>query len=516
MSNQESENKRIAKNTAVLYVKLILSVIIGLYTSRVILQALGASDYGLYTIVGGIVSMMNFLGITMMSVTYRYIVVEFGKGEEGDPRKVFNTSLVIHIALVLLLLIVGETFGVYYIINIVNIDSSKISDALFVLHLSLAATSFVILSVPFNGLIVAREKFVFTSVVEIGRTLLKLVMVIALAYYCGNRLRMFAIIMAIFNIILPVSMYIYCFIKDREIVRWQFNKKRSDYSGILGYAFWIMIGAVASMGQNQGSNMIINLFFNTVVNAAFGIGFQINNYVMMFVQSLNQAAIPQIMKSQSSHNTERSLSLIYGIAKIAFFIMLIPVVPLILNMDFVLKAWLKDVPQYTDVFAILLLLGGLIKCLGAGIDTSIQTTGKIKAFQIFYSIAYLLVLPVSYLLFYLDFPAYIIIVCTIFATISVLVFQTVYLSYITEFSIVYYIQHTIYPCLLVCICSLPLFLLKYFAENTILWFIISSLISVMWIITMIYVLGCTSEEKIIIKNSIRRIVKLSNYGKSKK
>ena len=115
MSNQTSDNKRIAKNTAVLYVKLILSVIIGLYTSRVILQALGASDYGLYTIVGGIVSMMNFLGVTMMSVTYRYIVVEFGKGEKGDPRKVFNTSLVIHIALVLLLLIVGETFGVYYI-----------------------------------------------------------------------------------------------------------------------------------------------------------------------------------------------------------------------------------------------------------------------------------------------------------------------------------------------------------------------------------------------------------------
>lgn len=508
MSNQTSDNnKRIAKNTAVLYVKLILSVIIGLYTSRVILQALGASDYGLYTIVGGIVSMMNFLGITMMSVTYRYIVVEFGKGEEGDPRKVFNTSLVIHIVLVLLLLIVGETFGVYYIRNIANIDTSKISDALFVLHLSLAATSFVILSVPFNGLIVAREKFVFTSVVEIGRTLLKLGMVIALAYYCGNRLRMFAIIMAIFNIILPVSMYIYCFIKDREIVKWQFNKKRSDYSGILGYAFWIMIGAVASMGQNQGSNMIINLFFNTVVNAAFGIGFQINNYVMMFVQSLNQAAIPQIMKSQSSHNTERSLSLIYGIAKIAFFIMLMPVVPLILNMDFVLKAWLKNVPQYTNCFATLLLVGGLIKCLGAGVDTSIQTTGKIKAFQIFYSIAYLSVLPVSYLLFYLDFPAYTIIVCTISATISVLVFQTVYLSYITEFSIVYYIRHTIYPCLLVCICSLPLFLLKLFITETVASFLMSSVISLVWILCLIYMIGCTNEERYIVKQSINRIFK---------
>lgn len=507
MSQISDNNKRIAKNTAVLYVKLILSVIIGLYTSRVILQALGASDYGLYTIVGGVVSMMNFLGVTMMSVTYRYIVVEFGKGDEGDPRKVFNTSLVIHIALVLLLLMVGETFGVYYVTHVANIAPTKIDDALYVLHLSLAATSFVILSVPFNGLIVAREKFVFTAVVEIGRTLLKLGMVVALAYYCGNRLRMFAIIMAIFNIILPVSMYIYCFIKDRGIVRWQFNKKRSDYSGILGYAFWIMIGAVASMGQNQGSNMIINLFFNTVVNAAFGIGFQINNYVMMFVQSLNQAAIPQIMKSQSSHNTERSLSLIYGIAKIAFFIMLIPVVPLILNMDFVLKAWLKDVPQYTNVFATLLLVGGLIRCLGAGLDSSIQATGKIRPFQIFYSVAYLMVLPAAYVLFVVGFPVYTIIICTILASVAVLVFQVRYLSRITEFEPMYYLRHTVFPCLAVVACSLPLFLLKLFATGTVVSFLMSSVVSLVGILCLIYMVGCTSEERNIVKRRIKRFLK---------
>lgn len=505
--SQTSDNKRIVKNTAVLYVKLILSVVIGLYTSRVILHALGASDYGLYTIVGGIVSMMNFLGVTMMSVTYRYIVVEFGKGKDGDSRKVFNTSLVIHIALVLLLLLIGETFGVYYITHVANIDSFKVSDALFVLHLSLAATSFVILSVPFNGLIVAREKFVFTAVVEIGRTLLKLGLVIALAYYCGNRLRMFAVIMALFTIILPISMYVYCFMKDRDIIKWKFNRKRSDYREILSYAFWIMIGAVASIGQNQGSNMIINLFFNTIVNAAFGIGFQINNYVMMFVQSLNQATIPQIMKSQSSQNKERSLNLIYGIGKIAFFIMLIPVVPLILNMDYVLKIWLKDVPPYTDIFASLLLFGGLIKCLGAGIDTSIQTTGKIRPFQIFYSIAYLLVLPISYFLFTLGFPVYTILVCTILASIGVLIFQAKYLSRITEFNISHYLKYTILRCLVVGGCSLPLFCLKIITKENVLWFFTSSIFSIVWIICMIFMLGLTTEERRVITKNICRIFK---------
>ena len=144
-----------------------------------------------------------------------------------------------------------------------------------------------------------------------------------------------------------------------------------------------MFGALACMGQNQGSNMIINYFFNTVINAAFAIGFQINSYVMMFVQSLNQAAVPQIMKGQSSGDTERSLSLVYTISKCSFFIMLIPVVPLSINIDYILSIWLKDVPPFTNIFAILLMVCGLIRCLGAGFDSSIQATGKIKHFKFF-------------------------------------------------------------------------------------------------------------------------------------
>ena len=378
-----SDNKRIALNTAVLYVKLILSVFIGLYTSRVVLQALGASDYGLYTVVGGIVTMMNFLGTTMVSVSYRYIVVEFGKKEHGDPNKVFNTVMVIHIVLMFLLLFVGELFGTYYINNIAKFDPAKIDDAIFVLHMSLIATSLNIISIPYNGLIIAREKFVYTAIVEIGRSLLKLVLVIFLFHYLGNKLRLYSVIAAFYSAILPISLFVYSFIKEKSTIKWHINKKLSDYKEICKYAFWIMFGALACMGQNQGSNMIINYFFNTVINAAFAIGFQINSYVMMFVQSLNQAAVPQIMKGQSSGDTERSLSLVYTISKCSFFIMLIPVVPLSINIDYILSIWLKDVPPFTNIFAILLMVCGLIRCLGAGFDSSIQATGKIKHFKFF-------------------------------------------------------------------------------------------------------------------------------------
>ena len=498
-------NKLIAKNTLVLYLKLILSVIIGLYTSRVVLLSLGASDYGLYTVVGGIVSMMNFLGITMVSVSYRYIIVEFGKGEIGNPNKVFNTVLVIHIMLMLLLVVFGEIIGQYYILNIAKFDPAKLDDAVFVLHMSLLSTAFSVISIPYNGLIIAREKFIFTAFVEIGRSILKLVFVIFLLYFLGNKLRLYSIITVVCSAILPISLFIYTFIKDKEIIKWKLNKNKEEYKDIFRYAVWIMIGALAAIGQNQGSNMVINYFFNTVVNAAFGIGFQINTYVMMFVQSLNQAAVPQIMKCQSSNNEERSMSLVYSITKVAFFIMLLPAIPLIINMNYVLKIWLKDVPPYTEVFAILLLIGGLVRCMGTGFDSSIQATGKIKPFQFFYSIAYLSVLPIAFVLFKFGFPVYTILICSIIATILVLMFKVHYLSKITIFSIHHYIGNTVFRCLLVTLSTIPLFIFKIYSNGSFTCFVTSSIVSLVWIFIAIFALGCTSSERMMLTNAIKNL-----------
>ena len=189
-----NDNKRIIINTAILYIKLVFSVLIGLYTSRIILLALGASDYGLYAVVGGIVSLMNFFGTTMTSTSYRFLAIEIGKGAIGDPNKIYNTVFIIHISLALLLIVIGETIGCWYINNLLNIDSDKIPDALFVLHWSLIACAFSVIAVPSNGLLIAKENFLFSAIFEIGRAILKLIMVILLAYYMGNRLKMFAII----------------------------------------------------------------------------------------------------------------------------------------------------------------------------------------------------------------------------------------------------------------------------------------------------------------------------------
>lgn len=503
---QVSDNKRIVFNSVVLYIKLILSTIIGLYTSRAILMALGASDYGLYNLVGGVVTMMNFMGTTMISVTNRFIIVEIGKGEGGNCRKVFNTSLIIHIFLAFLIVILGNTAGIYYIENIANIPHEKIDDAIYVLHLSVLACVFNTLYIPYNGLILAREKFVFTSFVEIGRNLLKLIFVLYLSVYLGNKLRLFANIMALYSLMLPLSMFIYCQIKDSEVVKWQFNRCWNDYKKIFSFAFWIMIGAVAYIGQAQGANIIINFFYGTILNAAYGIANQVNNYVMLFVRSFNQAALPQIMKTQGN-DKERSVKLVYLTTKYSFLILLLPMIPLILNMDFVLELWLKNVPAYTNIFVITLLVTSLIRSLGSGFDATIQASGKVRLNQIVYSTLFLGVLPLAFFLYKLGCHENTINILILITSIVVLIFQTIYLSKISDLTIKGYFTKTIKPCLLVFgISVLPLLIIKYNLPPTRLFFVIQVIISLIWTITTVFLIGMGKTEKQAILKRIHKNV----------
>ena len=310
-----NDNKKIALNTLILYAKLIIMIVISFMVSRYVLKALGASDFGLYNVVGGVVSMMNLLATSMIATSYRFVAVELGKGEKGNVNKVYNTILAIHVALAGLLVLIGETVGIYYIHNYLNVATEKIPDAVFVLRLSIWATVFTVISVPADGLIVAKEKFVYTAILKIATTLLTLLLVIYLNYYGGNRLRVYAVIMAIIHLLTPIGYQIYCWIKMPECVRFNINRNKKDYKEVLSFTGWMFIGAVACIGRIQGAAMIINLFFGTVLNAAFGFASQVSQATGMFTSTLRQAAIPQIMKSQSAGNQNRSISLVYEIGR---------------------------------------------------------------------------------------------------------------------------------------------------------------------------------------------------------
>jgi len=396
----------------------------------------------------------------------------------------------------------AETAGVWYVNNYLNVAVEKIPDAIFVLHFSVLATVFTLVGVPFQGLIIARERFLIRASVEIFNSLLKLIFILLLVLYMGNKLRAYAFIMAILIIIPVVFYYAYCWIKEREIVQWRMNRNRADYIDMFSFTGWILIGTIAYIGVRQGAAVIINLFFGTVLNAAFGIATQINNYTMMFVQNLNQAAVPQIMKSQSSGDTGRSLMLVYSISKYAFFIMLLPAIPIILSIDDILLLWLKNVPEFTKQFSVLMIINGLISVTASGFDAVIQATGKIRKIQIWYSIITLSALPIAYFLFKIGYPPYSIVIANLSAQIVLIIVASKILTGMSDFKIPDYISKTIIPALLVCIVIVPLFLLRHFFGHGLIDVILFSMVAIILILFSIYLLGLSKHEKHIIATSL--------------
>ena len=503
MSN---DNILIFKNSGILFFRLIVTTLIGLFSARFIILGLGASDFGLYSVVGGLVGMMAFLNTVMTSTTYRYIAFEMGKGNNESINNVFNISLVIHLCLALLVLLFTETIGVFYVNNYLKIDAGKLTDALFVLRFSTYATFFTIIGIPYQGLVTAQEKFAVQATIEIIRGLLVFFVALAIIYYMGNRLRLYALLIAIVNIVPALLFFAYCTRKYSEIVKWNFQRDKSKYKEMIGFSGWIMIGAAASVGQTSGAALIINAFFGTVLNAAFGIANQANNIVLMFSRNLSQAAIPQITKSFSSGNSDRTISLAAYISKYTIFLMLVPAVPILLETDYLLTLWLGNLPPYTVIFCQLMIINALIGGLGGGLPAVIQATGKIKYFQIVLSTTSLLSLPVACFLFKAGYPPSSILIAFITtAGINVVVWQ-ILLKKIINFDVRFFLKTAYLKILYVAILIMPLFFIRDFFPAGLARFIFFSLFAVCWLSTAIYCVGIESKEKEMLGQILKKLI----------
>ena len=491
-----SSNKRLAFNTAILYGKLIISTIISFVVSRLVLKALGASDYGLYNVVGGIVALLNTLGVTMIATSYRFIAIEIGKGDNGNSNKIFNTVFVIHIIFAVFLLIIGETAGVFYIKHYLNVEASRIPDALFVLHLSLLTSAFSVLSIPANGLLIAREKFLFTALVEIIGAIIKLGFVLLIIYMDGNKLRYYACFLSVIQLLTPITYQLYCWITDRNIVKWAFNNVTQDYKAVVKFASGIILGAVASMARVQGSAIIINIFFGTVLNAAFALATQVWTASDQLTNSLRQAAVPQIMKSHASGDERHSLELVYLISRYSFLLMLLPAVPFIVGIDGVLKIWLGTVPEYTDSFIVFLMLSGLINSLCAGFDAKIQATGKIWKNQIGYSIINLLLLPIMFLMYKVGMPPYSNAVAMVMISFIIVVFQAYIMKELTDFNIKRYFSDNVISCARTALISfIPLLIFRFLLKEQVAESIWIAFVSSIWTTIVVFFVGIKKGER---------------------
>jgi O-antigen/teichoic acid export membrane protein len=507
-----SENKKIAKNSLILYTRLIISSIIGLYTSRIILLELGVDDFGLYTIVGGIVSLLSLLNTSMISTSNRYLAIEIGKKSGSEINKIFNTLLVIHALFGIVLLIFVEVIGVFYVQNFLNVGASKISDALFVLHLSTFSAVLGTMIIPFQGLITAYEKFSVRAIFEVIQSILNLGMVLLLVFHTGDKLKFYAVYVLVIQVIIASFYFIYCKIKYVEDIKWNLNKKISDYKELSRFFGWQMVYVAGATGTQQGGAMLINFFFGNGLNAAFGVAARVNEFVFSFVKNLNQAALPQITKSYSGGDQGRSLNLVYTLSKLTYFIMLIPTVPILISIDTILLLWLTVVPPFTAAFVILRIIHALISCLESGFDATIDATGQIRKTKLIFSFLFLSTLPVIYLLYDLGAPSYILIVIYIVVEIFFIFIQTRILSNLTGFQLSIYFKKTLLPASFVTMLILPIFFLRAFFDDSLLSIIIMSAFSIIYTIIIIFFVGLEKCERKILSENLLSLPLIKNFG----
>ena len=507
MAQSYTSQKRIAINTIVLYCNLIVTSIISFVSSRLVLDALGADDYGLYNVVGGIVTMINILGVAMVSTSYRYLAVELGKGCQGNPNLIFNSILIIHIFLAILLVLIGETLGVYYVNNLLNVHPDKISDALFVLHLSLLTTAIAVVTVPVNGLLIAKENFILTSGADIAVALLKLCLFFSLSYIHDDKLRIYAIFVACLHIVSPFIYQCYCFYYEHDIVKWNFNADKKIYKEILGFTWWILIGAVSCMARIQGAAMIINYYFGTILNAAFGLATQVHTATSQFTSTLRQAAIPQIMKSHAAGDENGSINLVYHVSKYSFLFFLAIALPLAISIKGILKIWLGTPPQYTDIYIILMLVNGMVANISAGFDATIQASGKIRGNQIGYSIINISLLPIVILLYILRMPPYSNIIVMIVLTIVTQLFQCWIMKKLSAFDVKTYLSLTVIPAISTTLFSgLPLMLLTICLNDSWQCTFVKLTIGLVWTTFIIFLLGLNQKERLLAKTFLNKIL----------
>ena len=456
--------------------------------------------------------MLAFLNTVMVSTTYRYIAFEMGGGRTDGIRKVFNISLVIHLSLAVLVLILAETVGVFYINNYLNVELRKVPDALFIMRFSALATSFSVASIPYQGLVTAHEKFGVRVTIEILRSVLVFLAAFFIAFF-DNKLRMYVILITIANGTPSLFFFLYCKKKYKDITRWQLQKDFSKYREMLRFSFWIMFGAAAEVSKIEGTALIINIFFGTVLNATFGIAKQVNSLILMFSQNLGQAAIPQITKSFSSGNTDRSIFLACYISKYTCFLMLIPAIPILLETDFLLQIWLGTVPPYTSIFCQLMIVAGLINGLNAGMSAMVQATGKIKYFQIILSITSLMSLPIAYVLFKAGYPPYSIQFAFIATALINCVVWQILLKRLLDFDVIYLMKASWIKVFYVVMLMLPLFFVRDIFPPGIVGFFLISFFAICWLGIVIYMAGTEKEEKLFVNEMISKFfIKVKIYG----
>lgn len=390
-------NKRIAQNTLLLYFRMLLIIIITLYTSRVVLNTLGVEDYGIYNVVGGVITMLGFLNGSLSAASSRFITFALGKGDSNKLQDVFSTVLLVHFLLAGIIILLAETIGLWFVCHKLVIPAERMTAALWVYHCAILTMVVMIISAPYNALIIAYERMDAFAYISILETILKLVIVWILVYISADKLIVYSILYLLVQFLIRMSYNHYCSTHFKNI-KTKYKWNSSLIKEISSYAGWTVNGNLAVMGYTQGINILLNLFFGPTVNAARGVSVQVQTAIMSFVQNFQMAVRPQIIKSYANNDLSYMHKLIIASSKYGFFLLLLLAFPIMFGIDTILKIWLGIVPEHTANFVRIMLFVGMIEPLSISLLNAIHATGDIKKFQIYEGTSLLSIVPIAYIL----------------------------------------------------------------------------------------------------------------------
>lgn len=392
----QSKNNQIAKNSLFLYFRMAILLVITLYTSRVVLKVLGVDDYGIYNVVGGVISIIASLQWALSSASKRYICYAVGIGDNVKTNKIFNTLLTVHLLVATVIALIAECIGFWFISEKMNIPVDRLDAAYWVLHCSVISVLVIFINYPYNGLIVANEKFNVYAVLSIIDASLRLGIALILPVIKVDSLVIYAILIVSVQVALQLLYYLYCK-KKYPFIKYRFLYEKGLIKEILGFSFWMIIGCLALILVQQGCNIILNLIWGVALNAAFAVAVQIQNAVNQFSGNVVTAIQPQIIKLYAEKNYDRMCKVVCLGTKMNIFLLMIPVVPLLFLMPVVLSLWLGDVPCYSVEFASLILPIVMCKILCAPLMTALQASGNIRRMQTSEAIVLFLSLPFIYI-----------------------------------------------------------------------------------------------------------------------
>lgn len=499
-----SNSSRIAKNTLALYFRQILIMLVSLYTVRVVLNTLGAEDYGIYNVVAGVVVLFSFVNNAMATSVQRFLNFYLGKNDTEKTRNVYSASLVIHGVICLIFVVLAETFGLWFVNAKLNIPTGRSNAAFWCYQAAVITTLANIMRVPYNAVIIAYEKMSFFAGLSIVEAVLKLSVVFLLKITHLDKLVFYSFLLAGVSFIILAIYKFYCN-KKFEIAHYRRNQDKGLGKELVSFSGWSLFGAVANVANTQGTNIVLNIFTNVTVNAAMGIANQVNAAVYSFVSNFQTAFNPQLVKNYAAGEKKEFQTLVNRSAKFSFYLLWLIVLPVYANCSFLLSIWLKNVPQYSVEFVRLVLIFSLIESLNGPLWISIQATGKIRAYQIIIGIINILNLPFSIAAFCLGSNPYWILYIRIALNCFAFAIRVLLSKKYFGLSVRLFLRESVLaPVFIVAVSSSATLLCGKLFSKTVLCFFSTCIVSVIVSGTLIFFLGMKATERKAIIEKIMR------------